>query len=142
MATTGPVLEVGTGAFSTPFLHWVCMDQDRKLTSLESSQNYYNLNKRFRSVSHEILFIKDWREFNFDYNWDVIFIDNDPQDRAPVVKLVSNSANYIVIHDSNDPLYNYDSIFPLFKFRYDYTKFHPNTTVLSNTVNLSWLREA
>ena len=140
-ANGGPVLEVGMGIFSTPLLHWLCLDQDRKLTSLESAEKYYKLNRRFASPNHEIILIKDWDKFNFNSTWDVVFVDNDDQWRAPVVKKVANSANYIVIHDSDDPTYNYESIFPLFKYQYHYTKAQPNTSVLSNTIELSWLDE-
>ena len=38
LMTDGPILELGTGFFSTPVLHWLCAEKKRKLVSYDSSE--------------------------------------------------------------------------------------------------------
>lgn len=141
-ATNGTVLEVGMGPFSSPVMHWLCFDKERLLISLESNEEYVHLNRRFVSQNHEIHLVKDWNDFDFNRKWDVAFVDNEREMRAPVIKKIAGNTNYVVIHDSEEHVYYHlDEIFPLFKYRYNYTKVVPNTSVLSNKKDLSWLKE-
>jgi hypothetical protein len=140
-ATKGPVLEIGMGLYSTPLLHWVCFDLGRKLVSLEHIEEYYRLNRRFASESHEVKLVKDWNNHDYGKGWEVVFIDNEPKRRVSVIKQVANLANYVILHDTEEPYYHYDEIFPLFKYRHDYTRAVPNTSVLSNINDLAWLKE-
>jgi hypothetical protein len=39
----GDVVELGTGTTSTPLLHWLCKDMDRRLISYENDIDFYNL---------------------------------------------------------------------------------------------------
>lgn len=142
MATKGPVLEAGMGIFSTPLLHWLCLDQDRELISLDSNEKYCNINRHFKTEKHKICLIKDWGKFNFSQNWDVVLVDNETEMRSHIIKQVANNANYIIAHDTDDKIYNYNEIFPLFRYRYDYNKCRPQTSVLSNKKDLSWLSSA
>ena len=140
--TKGAVLEVGMGLFSTPILHWLCFDQGRKLISLDSNEEFIQLNRRFASEKHEVHLIKNWDDFDFNREWDVVFVDNERNMRAPVIKKIANNTNYVIVHDSEEySYYHFDEIFPLFKYRYDYTKAVPNTTVLSNKKDLLWLKK-
>ena len=140
--TKGTVLEVGMGPFSTPIMHWLCFDQGRKLISLDSNEEFIQLNRRFASEKHEIHLIKNWDDFDFNRKWDVVFVDNERKMRASVIKKIANNTNYVIIHDSEEyDYYHIDEIFPLFKYRYDYSKAVPNTTVLSNKKDLLWLKK-
>ena len=38
--TTGDVLEIGTGIYSTPFLHWACFGKKRNILSIENNDKY------------------------------------------------------------------------------------------------------
>lgn len=143
LETNGPVLEAGMGAFSSPVMHWLCFDQGRDLVSLDSNEEYVNLNRRFASKNHEVQLIDSWDDYNFDREWDVVFVDNEKDMRAPIIRKVSDKANYIIVHDSEEQeYYHYNEVFPLFQFRYDYTKALPYTSVLSNKRDLSWLKTA
>ena len=64
--TKGDVLELGMGLFSTPLLHWLCLDQNRNLVSLDRQQKYFDLNKRFRSDIHKIYLVEDWNKIETD----------------------------------------------------------------------------
>ena len=141
--TQGDVLELGVGLFSTPLLHWLCQDQQRNLVSFESQQKYFDLNRQFQSDSHHLSLIADWDQIDIDRHWSVAFIDHEPAERRVVeIKRLAKSADYLIIHDSQskeDSFYHYSQIYPLFKYRYDYTQAFPNTSVLSNFNRLEWL---
>lgn len=155
-ATDGPVLELGMGLFSTPYLHWACYDTRRKLVSYESKESFNNLfvfddprevGNKYEEY-HQIIYVPDnkWDEVDlFAEHWSVVLVDHAPGRRRRVeINRLSIHADYILVHDSDDlpkhkEHYRFDEIYPLFKYRYDYDKVFPRTTVLSNFKDLTWL---
>ena len=141
--TTGSVLELGTGLYSTPIMHWVCFPHKRKLVSYESNPTYAKMLNAYKDTFHEIHNIdeKDWDNIDIEKEWDVAFIDHAPDVRRGIeAKRLANFAKYVVIHDSdthNDPYYKYDEVYPLYKYRFDYRETVPNTTILSNFIDLT-----
>ena len=140
--TDGPVLELGTGFFSTPYLHHACYLRNRKLVSYENNPQYYKFLKKLETPWHEIHKVDDdWnipetkRGVHSD-KWGFIFIDVQPDSkRKDLAKMLRNSAYYIALHDSqprDDHYMQYSKIYKWFKRRYDCTKFDPHTTVVSN----------
>jgi hypothetical protein len=137
----GPVLEMGMGLFSTPVLHWLCLDQKRTLVSYDNNTEYFNQNKAFETDLHQIIFIEDWDKANIEnVHWGLVFIDHLPDERRKVdIKRIANNADYIVVHDSeekNEYKYHFSEIYSLFKYRFDYRRQKPYTTVLSNFKDL------
>ena len=137
----GPILEIGSGPFSTPLLHWLCHEKGRKLITYENVPDYFKFAKGFQSRNHRIRFVKDWEEMDIKAHWGVVLIDHEPAKRrhADILKLKDN-ADYIVIHDTEperENKYGYQNIWPLFKYRYDWKGCRPWTTVVSNFKNLS-----
>ena len=145
--TTGDVLELGMGVFSTPYLHYQCILSNRKLVSYENYQNWLNffLKYHYPCENHEIIFVEKYADAKIDKEWDVVLIDQTPDSsRREEVKRLANLAKYIIIHDSNDrheKNYHYSEIYPLFKYRIDWDKDDNHTTILSNFVDLKdfWL---
>lgn len=141
--TSGDVLELGTGIFSTPLLHWLCSPNRRRLFSYENDAKYLDLYDlcSYEDEYHQIILVDDWDKIDLAQPWDVAFIDHKPAERRRVDLLrLANYAKYIIVHDSGwreEKHYHYKDIFPVFKYRYDYTAYRPNTTVLSNLVDLS-----
>lgn len=134
--TTGPILELGMGLYSTPYLHWTALSNKRKLTSYDSEAKWVNYFRDSRHEFHEINLIEDWNTLPIDKYWDIVFIDHGPDERRSIeAERLQNNSKYIVIHDSeseNDSKYGYSRIYPQFKYRFDYRLFLPNTTILSN----------
>lgn len=127
--TSGEVLEIGTGIYSTPLLHWYCFANGRKLVSVENDEKYLPYAQYFEQAGHEIATdIPSTGEF------DIVFIDSFPhENREAVARQFADRAKYIVIHDYDGrELYHND-----FKYSYHYCKAHPETIVLSNLVDLS-----
>jgi hypothetical protein len=144
--TDGPVLELGTGLFSTPFLHWACYP-NRKLVSYENKEEFFNtwnFDDKREAVNdysyHQRYLVTDWDKIDISERWGVVLVDHNPGPRRrDEIKRVANNADYIVVHDTddkNDWYYKYAEYFPLFKYRWD-SKIYPRTTVLSNFFEIS-----
>lgn len=145
----GPVLELGMGLFSTPYLHWACFDKKRRLVSYENKKDFYELfifdDKRELGNDykyHEVKFVEnsDWDKIDISEHWGVVLVDHNPGPRRKEeIRRLANNADYIVVHDTNgrnDWYYHYTEIFSLFKYHYR-TKVYPETSVLSNFKDLS-----
>jgi hypothetical protein len=143
--TDGPILELGAGFFSTPFLHWMCNGKRRKLVTYESSQKYFDVARNFITDFHEVHLIDDWDKLDLSQHWNIIFIDHGPGVRRNVeMARVANCADYVVVHDTeakSDWHYNFSKAFHLYKNRFDYKKAYPETSVLSNFKDLTFLNE-
>ena len=139
--TDGAVLELGMGMWSSPYLHWACFEKKRELVSCEANLEYLRMFKWFsHNDYHKMIAIKDWDKAPIERPWDVVLVDHDDIRRSIEIKRLANYAKYIIVHDTDPKAalgYEYPKIWPLFKYRYDYTKVSPNTSVLSNLVDLS-----
>jgi hypothetical protein len=138
--TDGPILELGTGIFSTPYLHFACFEKKRKLVSFEEKSTYFEMAKQYICDYHKIC--TNWDDIGNEH-WSVVLVDQYPASRKDTAKKLANSADYIILHDSDDEYeesYKYSEIYPLFKYRYDFDKLSPRTTVLSNFKDLKqWI---
>ena len=152
MNTTGPVFEMGCGDYSTPLLHAICKKQERFLLSADTSADWILLFTDMESKNHEFKYVpvyeNDWdlnpkpERWNLvgEQAWGVVFIDHRPGDRRKVdIERFANLAEIIVVHDTEQPSYDYESVFKIFKFRYDYKRYSTYTTLVSNTVDVAKL---
>lgn len=143
--TYGPILEIGTGLFSTPALHTVCTAERRPLVSLETDQEWYTWACQFDNPYHTIHLADRWTSLPPGGPWDVIFVDTpaDPDRIATIAPLVEQAA-YIVVHSSDDlsDVRKFDRLDNLFHYRLVSTAFFPSTGVFSNKVMLDdfWQR--
>lgn len=141
----GPVLELGTGMFSTPVLHWLCIDQGRKLSSYENFRQYYELIKQFETAAHKVVYVEDWKALDIEStHWGVVFLDHHPKGRRGKEAMrLADRADYIVVHDTDregNP-FHLNEAYPLFKYRYTWDRQSPHSTVLSNFNNLKHFGE-
>ncbi len=139
--TQGDVLEMGAGFFSTPTLHWLCILQRRQLLTLENDKRWHRwFSTAYSSKYHQVSYVDNWEKAEIDKPWDVAIVDHSPDSRRTEdIKRLANRAKYIIIHDSNSRYsrnYHYDQIYPIFKYKFDFTDAEPSTTVLSNFVKL------
>lgn len=103
--STGPVLEIGMGHFSTPFLHEFCKGADRHLTSIEDNADwYYQLVDKFSGGNHSTYLATSYEAAFKELTGNrigVVFIDNSPGGEArsePFRRLLPH-CDYIVVHD-------------------------------------------
>lgn len=130
--TNGAVLELGAGLYSTPLLHWLCAESGRKLVTYEDNPKYFEWLKEYQSETHSIV-----DNLNFlESRWSVVFIDNGIDERERCAIRFKDSADLIVLHDTESDQYGYQNVFPHFKFRYDWKFCKPWTTIVSNFITL------
>jgi len=141
--TKGSVLEMGMGFNSTLLLHWMCGVDKRKLVSYENDPSCVDWlkAKHMENDYHKVIIVDDWDNADIETSWDVAFIDHVPAiRRKDDVRRLANYAKYIVLHDTEGRVeshHHYREIFPLFKWQYNLDKFIPNTSVLSNFIDLT-----
>ena len=143
-ATTGPVLELGMGIYSTPLLDLLCHEEKRELVSYDDDEKWFKENSEWESDYHKVNFTDNYDKIDIESkHWSVVLVDHKPALRRIVeIKRLANNADYVIIHDSEpecDKFFKYSKIYPLFKYRYNYTKCRPNTTILSNFFDPSLL---
>lgn len=144
--STGDVLEIGTGLYSTPLLDWLCEMYGRKLVSLDTDKKWSSLNiEKYQKPSHDVIFAPDMDKINItDRHWGLVLIDHSPSPRRRIdISRLKNHADYIIIHDSQpskDWKFRYSKIYPEFKYIFHYNKINPHTTVVSNFKNLDNLK--
>lgn len=133
--TNGSILELGTGFFSTPYLHWACYPTKRKLVSYENSSFYAHIASQYTDSFHDIYVTGSYEEIDIEKEWDVVFIDFfEVQDRQKLLERLLKYAKYVVIHDSTPEDY-----VGISNYRLDYTEIIPGTSVFSNSVDVSKL---
>jgi len=104
---SGPILELGMGFGSTPALHELCQEQQRKLISVENVQQWADKFAHLRSKSHLIFCIDDWGSISRQIGmmrdssrFGVVFIDNEPhRARETMLERFKNNADFVIIHD-------------------------------------------
>lgn len=141
--TDGPVLELGSGLFSTPLLHWLCAKQGRKLVTYTDQQEDYKFARKFRTETHEVNFVTDWDKAEFDKTkWSVVLVDHTDKRRAKDAIRLKNSAQYIILHDTQEKSwqqFGYQKLWSKFKNIYHWKDGLPNlprTSVVSNIASL------
>lgn len=140
-ASSGDVLEFGSGPFSTPLLHWLCKDMNRLLISYENNSEFYNFARQFQSRLHRIRFVTNYSEVDTKTHRGLVFIDRQPDyTRGDIALLFKDSADYLVLHDIEvEKSYGYEKIWPHFKNAYTWKECRPWVSVVSNFKDLTWL---
>ncbi len=133
--TTGPVLELGSGVFSTPLLHWLCRNRD--LYTYENNPEYYHFARKFRSKFHRIRPIDKWEDLKPDKHYSIVFIDFSAKGsikRGEMAIRFKDHADFIILHDTEPPRekeYGYDKVWKHFRYRRDWKECSTWTSVLS-----------
>jgi hypothetical protein len=136
----GPVLELGMGLFSTPYLHYACALAGRYLASYENDGGWASIFSTYHTGEHDIFVTNDWDTTRIDREWDVALVDHSPSERrVHDIRRLAKWTRYIIAHDSNgrwEKHYHYSTIYPLFRYRTDWTGDGRHAVVLSNFVDL------
>ena len=135
--TTGPVLEIGVGNYSTPLLHELC--RGRLLVSLEynpyDGRAWFEQFRQYESPSHQLEYLDEWRGFK-DFitgPWDVVLIDSQPQGvRVQQIAVLAPQSKWLVIHDTESAVYGYEPMLSQFAYRFDWKHYPAWTSVVSN----------
>jgi hypothetical protein len=139
--TTGPILELGYGMYSTHYLHWACFPTKRTLVTYEGNAVWFESAKQFEREYHTVQHVTDWDALDLSTPWSVAFVDHEDNRRVPEARKLLH-AEYVVLHDadgSTDRKRNprYTSLRSVFKYHYQYCGPRPHTAVFSNVHDLS-----
>lgn len=128
-ATTGPVLEVGAGIWSTPILHAACAPTRRHLLTMEGKPEWLARFLPMATPWHELRAVGDWTKWEVPCGpsllhwdgpaagspeagtrpgvalmrparWALAFVDHGYAPRGPVVAALRGHADIVVMHDS------------------------------------------
>ena len=147
-ASTGPVLEIGMGVESTPFLHHYCGAHGRSLVSLETAEKYTAEFQEYATPTHRLVLSESDEAFavlRAHPHWGVVFIDGEADARGAQLSLATPSADFLVLHDtepSHATHYHYTPrTWEPFPYLVIDKRGTPWTTVCSMTKDLTPLRE-
>lgn len=131
----GPVLEIGSGHFSTPCLHAICSALGHHLVTTEMNDDWRAKFMNYSGPSHEVL--KQTRgllEELAKQRWGVVLVDDQADDRLDWFYMFANVSRYVLFHDANfdeyrQPLNNWLAANPCYSRIY--TGYGPHTMVIS-----------
>jgi len=133
--TTGSILELGCGMYSTSYLHWACYGSKRRLLTCEHNHDYFKFLRECENDYHEIRYVDDWDSVDLSEPWSIAFVDHAPSGRREHEIRRLAHADYVVAHDTQNRevrKYGYHRIFGLFKYRHKFNEVMPNTSIFSN----------
>lgn len=142
--TTGPILELGYGMYSTHYLHWACYPTNRTLVTYESHPSWIDFAKQFHVGNHTVHCVTNWDEIDVSPPWSIAFIDHEEDRRALESRKLAH-AEYVVVHDTDGAAdrKRKNRILPLrseFKYHFQYCVSRPHTMVFSNVHDLREFR--
>jgi hypothetical protein len=158
--TTGPILEMGCGDYSTPMLHALCAPTKRMLVSTDVSRDWLELFLDLQRNWHTFIYVpayekqhsgnnawfsigqSAWNSVGSDTHWSVVLIDHNPGLRRVVdIERLRSQTDIFVVHDTEDEQYGYERVLKTFKYVYEYRRYHVTTTVVSDTIDVAKLFE-
>jgi hypothetical protein len=136
--TTGPILELGSGMYSTCYLHWACHPRSRPLVTYEGQAEWMSFAAQFRTDWHKVELVTDWPSLDLSTPWSLALVDHDGPGvvRGNELRRLMH-ADYVVCHDAERAAqYGYADVFPLFKHCYVLRNSRIRTMILSNSHDL------
>ena len=154
--TTGPVLELGSGHYSTRLIR-VCAGAfpARRFVTCDNQRDWWERVKDLASANHEIV-CEPWTErfvaeaLARRQPWDVVFVDEAPaQHRCPEIKRLRNVTELFVVNNVEPdprgdapyrPVYRgYADLLPTFRFSHVYKRYPVWTGIYSDSPLPEWV---
>lgn len=141
--TSGPILELGAGFFSTPFLHWACRRSGRRLVTMERNQEMVDYFRRYNKGGHSIVHTPRWEDADLSGPWSLALVDHDQGvHRGEALRQLLDQADFVIAHDTQRKhfkKYNYTDTLGLYRHSFQYRGAYPYTTILSNKYEVAGL---
>lgn len=138
---SGPVLELGSGHESTPYLHRFCADANQPLVTCDSDATWLSRFENLRTSAHDLIQVQpgypDVPVERYE-RWAVVLIDNAPAEQRHVDAIrLSQRAAVVVIHDvENEAGYHLHKVWPCYTHKIFDRSLFPHTVALSNFLAL------
>ena len=138
MRTTGPILELGCGWYSTPLLHEIARGQRRTLYTYDNAPEWLAAFKPFEGEWHKLIEVEWWGDVLFGAYYGLVFVDNgQPIEREYLIRRLIDKADVFVMHDTEEKrAYGYGRTLAMFNYRWTDTSQPAHTTVASNKVDV------
>ena len=150
LSTTGDVLELGCGDFSTPMLDTVLSKMPgRKLYTAEGDATWL---KHFKNLESSWHVMRNVPAFQMSASfksplprwmkrkWGLVFVDQAPaKRRRRDIKRLRKSTQVFVVHDTSafvEHIYNLEETLSSFKYRYIYPRYLRTTTLVSDHIDV------
>src|SRR4051812_37753763 len=140
LRTTGPILELGVGWYSTPLLHEIAEATGRTVLTADNNPAWLRQFEGLRTLNHQFELVGWWGEFyetqaTDSDRWGLVFVDHaQPIEREYAVRALLHHADVFVLHDTEEGFaYGYDRTLPMFKYQWTDKCQRVYTTVASNT---------
>jgi predicted O-methyltransferase YrrM len=142
--TSGPILELGYGMYSTHYLHWACYPTQRTLVTYESHPSWIDFAKQFHQENHTVHCVENWDEIDLSPPWSIAFVDHIEERRALEARKLVH-ADYVVVHDSDGSIDRKRqnrvlALRSVFKYHTQYCGPRPHTAIFSNVHDLTEFR--
>lgn len=134
----GPLLEIGCGPFSTPFLHGYPKNLPSfQVVSIERELDWaQGLQGRGFPVHHEPSIANAVERFK-TMPWKIVFVDCHKEDRLPSIEAFLNHGCVIVVHDTEADYFV--PFLPTVKYVKTFKELCPWTSWMSNVTDVNSL---
>ena len=102
-ATEGPILEIGAGDWSTPFLHHYCACVNRALVTVEADKEWAKRYDNLATPFHRIIpepYMPALTSLLLEGRWAVALVDGSPSEtRVHQCLLLKYRTEFLIVHD-------------------------------------------
>lgn len=148
--TSGRVVELGSGFYSTPVLRAICVTQQRPVHTIDNDREWLESVCGPGSQLHTSMHLADWSDlhrFGGLLRCDVAFVDMAPASaRTEAIRVMRRWARIVVVHDTEfEQQHNYpgmEDAIKAFSYRVDDRRRGPWTTAVSDDPAVLELKRA
>jgi hypothetical protein len=131
-----PILEMGCGHYSTPWLSTLAKAQGRELHVITSDPQWGSLFEKDNLHLHLIQYA-EWKELSWDKEWGMVFVDGEEPEgeRYQHLLRLSKKSKVVVMHDAEvieQQGISWGLVHSLYRYVYFYERYVPTTVLLSN----------
>jgi|LakMenE18May11ns_1017448.scaffolds.fasta_scaffold9436452_2 hypothetical protein len=133
------ILELGSGDHSTIVFHsYVTGVPGRSLVTLDNDLTWIEGLAWQRNAQHEIRYVPDWDPKHHDGYYDLIFIDQAPEETRWQISLewAATHCTVAMVHDENY-VDRYGHLYPLFASRVNYGAYKFHTGVFGREIDVT-----
>jgi hypothetical protein len=116
MATTGIILELGSGWYSTPILHEIAAAQGRRLITVDNDPAWLSQFSALQDHNHTLIRVDNWDQFDPNGKYGLVFVDHAPGERRPIeMARLAPMTDLFVVHDTEAAGYNFERTLSLYQ---------------------------
>jgi len=144
LRTTGDILELGCGWYSTPLLHEIATVQNRQLWTFDNQEYWLPPFKKLTCPEHKIIRVGWWGDMygyfpDRNHRFGLVFVDQgQPCEREYAIRNLIERADVFVMHDTEEKVaYGYERTLKMFKHQVTDKCQRAWTTVASNIIDVT-----